>query len=241
MRMLDYWLGLAATAALALFVAAGLGIFGGAGDAHLFAGLFAAACTVGAHALLIVFMLVSGRIVREAIRSRPLPPTLLEEVNRFFAQRRAYPAAGLGSIAIVATGVLGYARHGFGLSPAVHMLVGVLALLYNLWAFQQGWSALRENQKLLDRTALELDAIDRAHPEIAVAAAEASARESFAPAKSWLIVGISAWMPYLYWGLVVWRGDFDRMAGWILPTTIVVSALGLLCAWLTRGIRSVIP
>lgn len=241
MRMLHYWSGLAATAALALLVAAALGIFGGPSEAHLFAGLFAAAATVGAHALLIVFMLVSGRIVREAIRTRPLPHAFLDELNRFFAHKRAYPAAGLGAVAIVATGVLGYARHGFGVSPAVHMLAGVIALVFNLWAFQQEWRALRENQDLLDRTARELDAIDDAHPEIAVAAAEARARESFAPAKSWLIVGVSAWMPYLYWGLVVWRGDFTRMAGWMLPTTIAVSAIALVCAWLTRGLRTALP
>ncbi|TAJ12544.1 MAG: hypothetical protein EPO68_13645 [Planctomycetota bacterium] len=238
MRMLHYWTGLAATALLALLVAAALGIFGAAPDAHLVAGLFAAASTVGAHALLIVFMLVSGRIVREAMRTRPLPAELLDEHNRFFAHKRAYPAAGLGAVAIVATGVLGYARHGFGWSPAVHMLAGVVAVLYNAWAFQQEWRALRENQQLLDRTASSLDAIDRAHPEIAAAAAEARARESFAPAKSWLIVGISAWMPYLYWALVVWRGDFSRMAGWMLPATIAVSVLALLCAWLTRGVRT---
>lgn len=241
MRMLHYWAGLAVTAAIALLAAAAIGIFGGPSDLHLVTGLFAAACTVGAHALLIVFMLVSGRIVREAIRTRPLRRELLDELNGFFAHKRAYPAAGLGSVAIVATGVLGYARHGFGLSPAVHMLAGVAALLYNLWAFQQEWRALRDNQQLLDRTAHELDAIDRAHPEIATAAAQTRALESFAPAKSWLIVAISAWMPYLYWGLVVWRGDFARMDGWFLPVTIAVSALAFVCAWLTRGVRTALP
>ena len=27
-----------------------------------------------------------------------------------------------------------------------------------------------------------------------------------------LIVAVSAWFPYLYWALVVWRGDFSRVS-----------------------------
>ncbi len=142
---------------------------------------------------------------------------------------------------IVATGVLGYARHGFGLSPAVHMLCGVVALLYNLWAFQQEWIALRDNQGLLDRTANALDRIDRDEPQHAAVAAEAQQALAFPPWKSWLVVAVSVWMPYLYWGGVVWRGHFDRMAPWILPLLGVISLASLACAWMTRGLRASSP
>lgn len=238
MRMLQYYTGLAVTAALALLVAACLGIFLGPGPAHLIGGLTAAALTVGAHTLAIVFMLVTGRVLREAMKTRPFPPEFLGELNQFFASKRAYPAAGLGAVAIVATGVLGYAQRGFDWPSAVHMLVGLAAFVFNLWALQQCQRALVHNQDLLDRAARELDRIDAERPDIVRAAAEAQQRESWAPARIWFLIGISAWMPYLYWGLIVWRGHFEAMARWILPATAAASALALVFAFLTRGIRS---
>ena len=46
----------------------------------------------------------------------------------------------------------------------------------------------------------------------------------------WIVFAVSAWLPYLYWGFVVWRGDFSRVASPFLIGTTLISAVGLFAA-----------
>ena len=82
MRMSQYFLFGSVAAILALLVAAGLG-FSGDLSLHFKVALPAAILTVGAHTLLILFMMITGRILREAIRCRDLPQEFLDELNLF--------------------------------------------------------------------------------------------------------------------------------------------------------------
>jgi len=236
--MLHYFAALAALSLLALFAAAVTGIWFGDVPHHLPAGLFAAILTVGTHTLLILFMIITGRVLREAMRSRPLGPDFLEELNRFFARKQAYPAAVFGALLVVVTAVLGSGQHAFGIPSAVHMLLGLATIGFNLWAMQVEFLALRDNQALLDRAAAELDRIDREEGEWArrARAAEADEHRPGEASRRWLIIAVSAWLPYLYWALVTWRGDFAKVS---LHPWVEVSAFGLLAAWLTRPRASV--
>lgn len=226
MRMFHYYLIASAVVVPALLASAWLGIAGNL-DAHFKLALVTAIATVGAHSLLILFMILTGRILREAVRSRSLSPTFLAELNEFFARKRAYPGALLGALSIVLAGVLAFAQTALGLPRATHMLVGLGALIYNLWAFPAELAALRQNQHLVDRAAAELDRIDR---ELA-AVGELPVDPPLHPralARGAAIVAVSAWMPYLYWALIVRRGDFGKVP---LHPWIEASALG--CAvWL---------
>lgn len=232
MRMVHYFTALALISVPALLATAAVGIAQGGGEAHVMAGLTTGVLVIGTHTLLILFMIVTGRILREAMRARPLGPEFLAELNEFFAQKSAYPAAILAAFTTVATGVLGYATQGFGISPAFHMTAGILALVVNLWAFSVEYRAMRANQDLVDRAAAELDRLDRESPPPPAEPAEPDAR---AIGRFGLLLFVSAWMPYAYWGVVEHRGDFARTS---LHPWLEASLLGLLVWLLARRERT---
>ena len=228
--MVHYFAAFAALVVPALLWAAYTG-FAGGGESHVNAGLFAAVIAVLAHTLVILFVLVTGRVLKEAIATRPFPKTFLDELNQFFARKKAYPAALLGASATAAAAVLGYAHRGFATPTWVHAAAGFAAIAVNAWAFFHEHRALRENRALVDRAAAELDRLDRASGSVAQAVAEVD----YDPARvgRWgLIVGVSAWFPYLYWALIVWRGDFSRVS---LHPWVEGSALGIAVWWIARG------
>ena len=235
MRMIQYFLGMAVLAVPALLATVGTGMFHDGTQLHLSVGLFAAILAVATHTLLILFMIVTGKVMKAAMESRPLPESFLTELNAFFARNKAYPVSGLAAVSIVVVAVLGYGQHAFGLSPAVHMMLGLLAVLFNLWALQVEYQALRANQGLLDRTARALDAIDRRIEEEGEEAELLDEGPPANPTRGWLIVAVSAWLPYLYWGLIEWGGNFGRIGPAFPILTAAVSAGALLAAWMTRG------
>jgi hypothetical protein len=226
MRMPHYFLAGALLLVPALAYAVLTGLTHDRSPQHLWAGLFAAALAVGVHTLVILFMLVTGRVLREAIRARELPAQFLGELNQFFARRSAYPLAGLAAASIVAAGVLGYGSRGFGISPVWHWLAGLTAVALNLGALQAEYRALRDNQRLIDRAARELDQLDRELERRGVPPQEPPA-EPFWTVRTGLTIAVAAWLPYLYWALIVWRGDFGRVG---LHPWLELSLLGLAIA-----------
>jgi hypothetical protein len=155
----------------------------------------------------------------------------LDELNEFFARRKAYPLAIFSAFAATAAAVLGYGRF-IGVSSAVHMLVGLAAVLLNSLAVIQGVRTLRKNQGLLDRVAAALDRMDAAGMP---AASAGGPQWSYRPPTRWLVFALSAWGPYLYWALVVWRGAFARVSPYLLVACALLSLFGLARAWQTRA------
>lgn len=250
--MVHYFAGLAAACALALLATAVSGIWFAGGELHLLLGLLAGTLAVGLHSLLIVFMIITGKVLRAAMDARPLSGEFLVELNAFFASKRAYPAAVLGAASITAAGVLGYAQRGFGWPAQVHLCFALFALVYNLYAMQIEWRALLDNQSLLDRTARALDEIDAraaARGELAPAAQGASGGtpgfervDHALAARRWTLAALSAWAPYAYWALVVWKGRTADMSPWLLRASACASLLALILAGLfaieARALRS---
>ena len=239
MRMVHYFAGLAALVLPALLGAAWTG-FAGFGEAHVSWGLVAAVYTAAVHTLLILFVLVTGRVLKEAMAARPLGPEFLAELNVFFARKKAYPFAILAACATAAAAVLGFAPRAFGLPVWMHWAAGLAAIGANLWAIPSEYRALRENQALIDRAATELDRMDR---ESAASGGTDAAPEPWVydprNAARWgLIVAVSSWFPYLYWALVVWRGDFSRVSlhPWIEASVAGLAVL-LLASRETRAAR----
>jgi len=230
MRMLTYFGVLAGLVVPALLWTLWSGISGA--DQHLAVGLVGSILAVAAHSLVILFMLVTGRVLREAVVARELPVEYLDELNEFFAKKRAYPAAILAVFAVVAAAVLGYGQRGFGLSPTVHMLAGVTAVFVNLWVLSLEIGTLRENQRLLDRVARELDEMDRRSPLPETDDADGEGGIDAPGLAAWgRRLALGAWLPYLYWALVVWKGDFSRAA---LHPWVELSMLGFLVWFLAR-------
>ena len=228
--MLHYYAALAFTLIPSLLITLVLGIWYDGSETHLGMGLLTAILCVATNTLLIMFMIVTGRVLKAAMKSRPFGDDFLAELNEFFRTRRAYPVALIAASIAAATAVLGYGRF-IGVPSFVHMLLGLATVIVNLFAIQIGVRALRENQDLLDRATDELDRIDR---EIGPAPEEAGEVEWRFPATTrWAVFALSSWLPYIYWGLVVWRGAFDRVPTPFIIGTMVVSCGGVLFAWLT--------
>ena len=231
MRMVHYFLAAAMLLVPALAWTLWTGLDHDGSSAHFNAGLFTAVLGVAAHTLLILFMIVTGRVLKEAMRARPLGGEFLEELNRFFARKSAYPLAILASFSVVAAAVLGHARRGFGISEIWHIVIGVGAMLLNLWALLLEYGALRENQKLIDRTALALDRLDR-EQGLRDEDTELELPDPRQAMRWGCILAISSWFPYLYWALVNWRGDFSRVS---LHPWIEGSLFGVIIWWIARA------
>ena len=229
MRMVHYYQGAAVLLIPALLATLVTGIFARGGETHLLLGLFTSIGCVAQNTLLILFMIVTGRVLKQAIASRELPRELLEELNQFFAQRRAYPVALVAATLAVAAAVLGYGSF-IGVSPWIHMLIGLGAILVNLNAIGLGVRSLRKNQELIDRAAAILDELD-ARPD-AKPIEDPGIPWSVGPRLRWLIFAACAWLPYLYWGLIVWHGDFSRISSLFPTGTALVSGLAVLFAFL---------
>jgi hypothetical protein len=209
MRMVHYFLAGVLLLVPALFWTLLTGLVHAPGsEVHFWAGLLTAALGVGVHTLVILFALITGRVLREAMRARPLGGEFLAELNQFFARRRAYPLAILSAFSIVAAGVLGHAARGFGISPVWHWLAGAAAVAINLWALREELAILRANQALVDRVATALDDLDR---ELGTPAPP-PLPDAPTVAKWSLACALGAWFPYFYWVLIEYRGDFSRVS-----------------------------
>jgi len=229
MRMIHYFGAAALTSIVALLVSAWLGISGQL-DVHFRVALVTAILTIGTHSLLILFMIITGRIIREAMLSRDLPGEFLAELNAFFKRKKAYPAALLGAVSIVAAGVLGTAQASVGLPAMTHMLVGVLALCVNFFAILVETQAVLSNQKLVDRVAAALDTLDRTLEESGEPPVEEDV-DPRAKSRAAMAVALGAWAPYLYWGLIEWRGDFSQVS---IHPWLEISIVGFLVWGLAR-------
>lgn len=236
MRMSHYYLALALALAPALVATAYLGLEYDGSQKHLGAGLLTSVLCVATNTVFILFMIVTGRVLKAAMRARPLPPEFLAELNLFFERKRAYPLALFSAMAAVVAAVLGYGEF-IGVPSAVHILFGLLAVLLNLYTIPVALGTLRDNMRLLDSASRELDRLDH---EIGPAPPEAGEIDwSYGPSTRWLVFGLSAWLPYVYWGFVVWRGDFTSVSPLFPLLTAPVSVLGLVRAWYARGSQPV--
>ncbi|HED66863.1 MAG TPA: hypothetical protein ENJ09_15075 [Planctomycetes bacterium] len=232
MRMSHYYLALAILLAPALLTTAVLGaLHNGDSQLHLEAGLVTAVLCLATNTLFILFMVVTGRVMKAAMRTRPLSPAFLAELNEFFATKRAFPMALFAALSVTATAVLGYGKR-IGVPAPVHVVLGLGAVLLNLWTIPVAMRTLKENQGLLDRATRELDRLDR---ELGPVPEEATEIPWIVGARvRWVIFALTAWAPYLYWGLVVWKGDFSNLSHAFLIGSAILSGFGFLRAWRTE-------
>jgi len=224
--MVHYYAALACLVPFALLATVATGIWHDGSQRHLVLGLFTSIYCVAVHTLLILFMIVTGRILKTTMRTRSLDPGFLAELNLFFAERSAYPVALLGAASITATAVLGHGRY-IGVPTWIHELMAIAATLLNLFAVSSGYRTLRENQRLVDRVAAELDRLDRSGAPVA----EEPPALAWGARGRWLIFGLAAWAPYLYWGLVVWRGRFAEVGPALPAACALASLFGMARAW----------
>lgn len=232
--MIHYFGALAGVASVLLLATTWTGL--SASTRHLGVGLAGSITAVAAHSLVIIFMIVTGRILREAIRARSLDAAFLAELNSFFEHRAAYPAALFAVLVTAFAAVLGFGQRAFALPAIVHPASGVVALVLNLISFSIELRTLAANQRLMDRAAEELDRIDRDLEQRVVMRDEPEGPDAVARLMrlAWTVM-LGAWLPYLYQLLIVWKGSVSRVS---LHPWIELSAVGLALLLLTRRERA---
>lgn len=208
--MSHYFLSLAVLAVGGLLASALAGVIGW--EHHLSVALPTAIVVVGLHSLVILFVLIGGRLLREGISNCGLDPAYLQRNNAYFKNRRGLFLSLGGAFSIVAAGVLGYSERAFSLPAEVHLLAGLAAAGLTLAAIPNEYRALRTIEALLDEARETLAAEDRRRAAEGLGPVD-EAHVPYRDSQSHigLFLLIVPWLVYLYRALIVWRGRFERV------------------------------
>ena len=232
MRMSHYYLSLMVLAVGGLLATATAGLLGS--ELHLTIALGTALVVVGLHSLVILFMLISSRLLREGHENCGLSPEYMQRSNDFFRERGGFFLVLGGAFSIVVAGVLGYTERAFSIPAEVHLLMGLVAMVLTFLAVPVELRALRKAEALLDEARVVLDREDAAR----AARGEAPVDSEHQPYKD-SPKGIAAFLlvapllVYFYRALIVWRGDFGAVSP---HPWVELSLVGLVL--LIRAVRS---
>jgi len=230
MRMSTYFMSLLTLAVVGLIATATAGLTGS--SMHLMLGLGTAFVVVGLHSMVILFMLICARLLREGHENCGLSATYLKRSNDFFREKGGFFLALAGAFSIVAAGVLGYSKHAFGIPAEVHLYTGLFAMLITFIGIPIELQALRNVEGLLDEARVLLDRED----EVRATRGEAPLGSDHQPYKDSPrgIAGFVLIVPvliYLYQGLMVWHGDFTQVS---LHPWIEIAGVGAIMLVLAR-------
>ncbi len=223
MRMSHYYYSLLVLATGGLLATAAAGMMGS--SIHLTVALATAMVVVGLHSLVILFVLIASRLLREGHENCGLSPEYLSRSNDFFREKRGFFLALAGAFSIVTAGVLGYAERAFGFPPEVHLLVGLSAMVITFLAVPQELKTLHRVEALLDEAKQFLDREDEKRAALGEAPAGADHQPyKDSPKAVATFVIVAPVLVYIYRGLIVWRGDFERVS---VHPWIEIAAVGL--------------
>lgn len=233
MRMTSIFLVLVGVALGSLLTALGTGMaawgdLDGSGLArHRQLALGCAILLVLVHSMVFVYMIGTGRAIKDAVRDHGIAPRFYE-VHKGYKWRAA-PWAMAGALLTVVTAVLGGAvATGSGAAWA-HPLAGVMVLAANLFGLPEIWKAIRDNGRLLNEVAAATAAVNR---EVIARGEDPAPPLSTLPRTRWyLILAGSSWLPWLYMRYVM---GGRHTAWWPFA-----AACGLfLLLWLREVLRS---
>lgn len=210
MRMSHYYYSLMVLSIGGLLATSIAGVVGS--SMHLAIALVTAMVVVGMHSLVILFVLICSRVLREGQRYCGLTSEYLPRSNAFFQRRSGFYLALCGAFAIVAAGVLGYADRAFGLPPGLHLAVGLGAMLLTFFAVPHELETLQTAERLLDEARMELDRVDverAAQGQAPVDAEHVPEQDSLA--RTGLSIMIAPGLVYLYQVVIVWHGEAARV------------------------------
>jgi hypothetical protein len=173
----------------------------------------------------ILFMLISSRLLREGHENCGLSPEYMQRSNDFFRERGGFVLVLGGALSIVVAGVLGYTERAFSIPSEVHLVMGLVAMLLTFVAAPVELSALRKAEALLDEAREVLDREDAAR----AARGEGPVDSDHQPYKdspkgiaTFLLV--APLLVYFYRALIVWRGEFSLVS---LHPWVELSLVGL--------------
>ena len=225
MRMSHYYYSLMVLSIGGLLATSIAGLLGS--SMHLGLAIATAMIVVGMHSLVILFVLICSRVLREGQRYCGLGENYLVRSNDFFRDRSGFHLALVGALSIVAAGVLGYAERGFGLPTGVHLVAGLGAMLLTFFAVPRELVTLWAAERLLDEARRDLDQVDRdraAQGRAPVDAEHLSENDSLA--RTGLSIMVAPGLVYLYRVVIVEHGDLTRVS-LLLPGAVSLVGLGV--------------
>jgi hypothetical protein len=145
-------LSVGALGTVAVVVAAGLGYgLSSPADAgmptHILAALVASLLAMFSHSWLLLYLLGTGKVIRDAVREGGLDPALLAESRRL--RRVCYTCLLAAALLVMAAFVVGGAVAGKGATPWVHHLLAWVAIAAQGLALWMEWRTLAANERLL--------------------------------------------------------------------------------------------
>ncbi|MFQ5750150.1 MAG: hypothetical protein ACE5H3_11950 [Planctomycetota bacterium] len=170
------------------------------------------------HSVVFVYMIGTGRAIKDATGDFGIDPLLYQE--HIALKWRAAPWALACTVLLAATAVLGGVAESGGVWKWIHPLAAVLTLLVNLGGFPAEFRAIRDNGALLGRVAEATAARNRARLERGED--PAPPLSSLSPGGWGLVVAVSAWLPARF---VMGRPD---LPAWPFAVVSVFGILGFL-------------
>ncbi|KAA3609059.1 MAG: hypothetical protein DWQ01_10785 [Planctomycetota bacterium] len=192
-----------------LFAAMGTGLSGMGAidpsglDAHRRFALGGSILVVMVHSLVFVYMIGTGRAIKDAVRDHGIEARYYEIHKRYKWQAApwALSCATLG----VATPVLGGVAESAMAGTWLHPLLAVISLVANFFGLPAEYRTIKENGKLLDKVAEVTAEVNR--DKIERGEDPAPPLSPLTPAGWNLVWAGSAWLPWLYIRFVMGRSD----------------------------------
>jgi hypothetical protein len=155
------------------------------------------------HSIVFVYMIGTGRAIKDAVREFSVPEELYTEHCDY--KWRAAPWALTCTVLVVATAVLGGVTDSGGVVRWIHPILAVATLIANLYGLPAEYRTIRDNGDLLDRVAIATSEKNRDKLEQGI---DPAPPLSPLTGGGWsLVLAASAWLPWLYMRYVMGRAD----------------------------------
>lgn len=145
-----WFLGALATVGIAVTAAFGFGLSSPADPGmprHVVAALASTLLLILAHSWILLYLLGTGKVIRDAVRDGGLDPVPLARSRRL--RRICYPAILLAAVLIMATFLVGGSVAAKGAPPWVHQALFWAAIAVQAVALWIEWWGLAANESLL--------------------------------------------------------------------------------------------
>ena len=126
--------------------------------AHIYLGLAAPLAGLGAHCLVFIYFLGTGRWVKEVCLAYGIPDEPLPRMTREL-KRAAFPPALFSMLVLVPAVATGAGVQTAGWPWYLHSLGATAAILVNLWAFPVELRCVEANARIIDDVMREVDRI----------------------------------------------------------------------------------
>jgi hypothetical protein len=168
------------------------GMYPALNAAHFLLALGTAVGTIFAHCLVLLYFLGTGKSLEEAVEQYKLSPELLTWAQE--SKRRVFPLLAGSALVTVVAAIMGGGADTGRVPPFLHGLVGVAALVLNVWAFHRELTVVGRNSEILEGVKKQIAGQDVF--DLLEEPATPQSREVLG--RNLIFLGLNIWIPYIY-------------------------------------------